>query len=183
MYVGTASPYNFNGLVRHYFLRRGANVADIQVNLVPKGERSAQSHDIAKRVRPAIQEIAAKYRRASKFLRLHPVRRFCKRWLPRSMAQITSGRLKSPARFEDIFDKTEGVVDVDSYIEDPQVKYHFAVDKEKAALNGVSAEQVAATLRIAIDGMNVGLTHQPQEKEDVPIVLRCRELSVRVLMT
>ena len=62
MYVGTASPYNFNGLVRHYFLRRGPNVADIQVNLVPKGQRSAQSHDIAKRVRPAIQQIAAKYR-------------------------------------------------------------------------------------------------------------------------
>ncbi len=61
MYVGTASPYNFNGLVRHYFLRRGPNVADIQVNLVPKGDRKAQSHDIAKRVRPAIQQIAAKY--------------------------------------------------------------------------------------------------------------------------
>ncbi len=61
MYVGTASPYNFNGLVRHYFLRRGPNVADIQVNLVPKGDRKAQSHDIAKRARPAIQQIAAKY--------------------------------------------------------------------------------------------------------------------------
>ncbi|HMV87361.1 MAG TPA: efflux RND transporter permease subunit, partial [Blastocatellia bacterium] len=61
MYVGTASPYNFNGLVRHYYLRRGANVADIQVNLVGKSERSAQSHDIAKRIRPAIQQIAAKY--------------------------------------------------------------------------------------------------------------------------
>src|SRR3954463_5441547 len=60
-YVGTASPYNFNGLVRHYFLRRGPNVADIQVNLVPKGDRKAQSHDIAKRVRPAIQQIAARY--------------------------------------------------------------------------------------------------------------------------
>ena len=61
MYVGTASPYNFNGLVRHYFLRRGPNVADIQVNLVPKGDRKAQSHEIAKRVRPAIQQIAVKY--------------------------------------------------------------------------------------------------------------------------
>ena len=58
MYVGTAAPYNFNGLVRHYFLRRGSNVADIQVNLVSKDERSAQSHDIAKRVRPALQQIA-----------------------------------------------------------------------------------------------------------------------------
>jgi len=72
----------------------------------------------------------------------------------------------------DIFDKTDGVVDVDWYVEDDQPKYRFMVEKEKAALNGVSAEQVAATLRIAVDGMQVGLAHQPQEKEDLPIVLR-----------
>ena len=75
-------------------------------------------------------------------------------------------------QIRDIFDQTDGVVDVDSYIEDQQTKYQFVLDKEKAALNGVSGEQVAATLRIAIEGMNVGLLHQPQEKEDVPIVLR-----------
>ena len=61
IYTGVASPFNFNGLVRHYFMRRGANVADIQINLVPKGERKAQSHDIAKRVRPRVATIAAKY--------------------------------------------------------------------------------------------------------------------------
>ncbi|MGH9854870.1 MAG: efflux RND transporter permease subunit, partial [Blastocatellia bacterium] len=72
----------------------------------------------------------------------------------------------------DIFDRTPGVVDVDSYVEDDQPKYRFVVDKEKAALNGVSAEQVASTLRIAVGGTNAGLLHQPQEKEDVPIALR-----------
>ena len=61
VYAGIASPFNFNGLVRHYFMRRGANVADIQVNLVPKHERKAQSHDIAKRVRPRVAAIAAQY--------------------------------------------------------------------------------------------------------------------------
>ena len=61
VYAGVASPYNFNGLVRHYFMRRGANVADIQVNLVGKHERKAQSHDIAKRIRPRVTEIAAKF--------------------------------------------------------------------------------------------------------------------------
>ena len=80
MYVGTASPYNFNGLVRHYFLRRGPNVADIQVNLVPKGEREAQSHEIAKRVRPAIQQIAAKYQARVKVPRRRLVHRCCKLW-------------------------------------------------------------------------------------------------------
>ena len=61
VYAGTASPFNFNGLVRHYFLRRGADVADLQVNLLPKDERRAQSHDIARRVRPRLAAIAAKY--------------------------------------------------------------------------------------------------------------------------
>ncbi len=172
MYVGTASPYNFNGLVRHYFLRRGANVADIQVNLVPKGQRSAQSHDIAKRVRPAIQQIAAKYMARVKVSETPPGPPVLQTLVAEVYGPSYQRQIEVARQIQDIFDKTEGVVDVDSYIEDPQVKYHFVVDKEKAALNGVSAEQVAATLRIAIEGMNVGLTHQPQEKEDVPIVLR-----------
>jgi multidrug efflux pump subunit AcrB len=172
MYVGTASPYNFNGLVRHYFLRRGTNVADIQVNLVPKGQRSAQSHDIAKRVRPAIQQIAAKYLARVKVSETPPGPPVLQTLVAEVYGPNYQRQIEVARQIEDIFDKAEGVVDVDSYIEDPQVKYHFAVDKEKAALNGVSAEQVAATLRIAIEGMNVGLTHEPQEKEDVPIVLR-----------
>jgi multidrug efflux pump subunit AcrB len=75
-------------------------------------------------------------------------------------------------QIRDILDKTDGVVDVDWYVEDDQTKYRFIVDKEKASLNGVSAEQVAATLRIALEGMSVGLLHQPTEKEDVSIFLR-----------
>lgn len=172
MYVGTASPYNFNGLVRHYFLRRGANVADIQVNLVAKGERSAQSHDIAKRVRPAIQQIAAKYMARVKISETPPGPPVLQTLVAEVYGPNYQRQIEVARQIEDIFDKTEGVVDVDSYIEEPQSKYRFVVDKEKAALNGVSAEQVAATLRIATEGTNVGLTHQPQEKEDVPIVLR-----------
>ncbi|HEX4899247.1 MAG TPA: efflux RND transporter permease subunit [Pyrinomonadaceae bacterium] len=172
MYVGTASPYNFNGLVRHYFLRRGANVADIQVNLVPKDERSAQSHDIAKRVRPAIQQIATKYLARVKVSETPPGPPVLQTLVAEVYGPNYPRQIEVARQIEAIFDKTEGVVDVDSYIEDPQVKYHFVVDKEKAALNGVSAQQIAATLRIAIEGINVGLTHQPQEKEDVPIVLR-----------
>jgi multidrug efflux pump subunit AcrB len=172
MYVGTASPYNFNGLVRHYFLRRGPNVADIQVNLVPKGQRSAQSHDIAKRVRPAIQQIAARYMARVKVSETPPGPPVLQTLVAEVYGPSYQRQIEVARQIENIFDKTEGVVDVDSYIEDPQVKYHFVVDKEKAALNGVLAEQVAATLRIAVEGMNVGLTHQPQEKEDVPIVLQ-----------
>lgn len=172
MYVGTASPYNFNGLVRHYFLRRGANVADIQVNLVSKDERNAQSHDIAKRVRPPIQAIAKKYNARIKVAEVPPGPPVLQTLVAEIYGPDYARQLQIAKQVQDIFDKTEGVVDVDSYVEDDQPKYQFIVDKQKAALNGVSEEQVANTLRLAVEGLNVGLAHQPQEKEDVPITLR-----------
>jgi multidrug efflux pump subunit AcrB len=172
MYVGTASPYNFNGLVRHYFLRRGPNVADIQVNLVGKDERASQSHDIAKRARPAIQQIAAKYSARVKVAEVPPGPPVLQTLVAEIYGPDYQRQIEIARQIRDIFDKTSGVVDVDSYVEDDQPKYRFVVDKEKAALNGVSAEQVAATLRIAVEGMSAGLLHQPQEREDVPISLR-----------
>ncbi|MGH9832375.1 MAG: efflux RND transporter permease subunit, partial [Blastocatellia bacterium] len=172
MYVGTASPYNFNGLVRHYFLRRGPNVADIQVNLVGKGERDAQSHDIAKRVRPQIQEIAKRYSARVKVAEVPPGPPVLQTLVAEIYGPDYQRQIEIARQIRDIFDRTPDVVDVDSYVEDDQPKYRFVVDKEKAALNGVSAEQVASTLRIAVGGTNAGLLHQPQEKEDVPIALR-----------
>ena len=172
LYVGTASPYNFNGLVRHYFLRRGANVADIQVNLLPKGERKAQSHDIAKRVRPALQQIAAKYQARVKVSEVPPGPPVLQTLVAEVYGPDYKRQLEVARQIRSVFDSTPGVVDVDSYIEDEQTKYRFIIDKEKAALNGVSAEQVATTLRVAVQGANVGLAHQEQEKEDVAIMLR-----------
>jgi multidrug efflux pump subunit AcrB len=172
MYVGTASPYNFNGLVRHYFMRRGANVADIQVNLVSKDERDAQSHDLAKRVRPNIQAIAQKYNARVKIAEVPPGPPVLQTLVAEIYGPDYARQQQIAKQIQDIFDKTDGVVDVDSYVEDDQTKFQFVVDKQKAALNGVSEEQVAHTLRIAVAGLNVGLAHQPREKEDVPIMLR-----------
>jgi multidrug efflux pump subunit AcrB len=172
MYVGTASPYNFNGLVRHYFMRRGANVADIQVNLVGKDERDAQSHDIARRVRPPIQAIAKKYNARIKVAEVPPGPPVLQTLVAEIYGPDYTRQLQIAKQIQGIFDNTDGVVDVDSYVEDDQTKFQFIVDKQKAALNGVAEEQVAHTLRIAVSGMDVGLAHQPREKEDVPITLR-----------
>jgi multidrug efflux pump subunit AcrB len=172
MYIGTASPYNFNGLVRHYFLRRGSNVADIQINLTPKGERKAQSHDIAKQVRPVIQQIASRYGARVKVSEVPPGPPVLQTLVAEVYGPDYTRQIEIARQIRDIFDQTGGVVDVDWYIEDDQPKYRFVVDKEKAALNGISTEQVASTLRIALEGLSVGLIHQSQEKEDVPIMLR-----------
>jgi len=172
MYVGTSSPYNFNGLVRHYFLRRGRNEADIQVNLVPKGDRKAQSHDIAKRVRPAVQAVAARHGARVKVAEVPPGPPVLSTLVAEVYGPEYRGQIEVARQVREILEKTEGVVDVDWYVEDDQPKYRFAVDQEKAALNGVSAEQVAVTLRLAVEGTEVGLLHLPREQEDVPILLR-----------
>ena len=172
MYVGTSSPYNFNGLVRHYFLRRGPAVADVQVNLTGKGERKAQSHDIAKRVRPAVQAVAARYGANVKVSEVPPGPPVLQTLVAEVYGPDYGRQIEVAREIRGILEKTEGVVDVDWYVEDDQPKYRFVVDQEKAALNGVSTEQVAATLRLAVGGMPAGLLHQPREKEDVNIVLR-----------
>ena len=172
MYVGTSSPYNFNGLVRHYFLRRGPNQADIQVNLVPKEDRKDQSHDIAKRVRPKIQAVAARHGARVKVAEVPPGPPVLSTLVAEVYGPDYRGQIEVARQVREIIEKSEGVVDVDWFVEDDQPRIRFAVDQEKAALNGVSAEQVAATLRLAVEGTEVGLLHQPREQEDVPILLR-----------
>jgi multidrug efflux pump subunit AcrB len=171
IYAGAAGPYNFNGLVRHYFLRQGANEADIQVNLLPKGERSAQSHAIAKRVREAIVPIGEKYGAKLKVAEIPPGPPVYQTLVAEVYGPDYTQQIDIARQIREQFKKTPGVVDVDWTVEDPQPQYRFVVDKEKAALAGVSAEQIAATLRLAVSGAVVGLAHQPSEKEDVDISL------------
>jgi multidrug efflux pump subunit AcrB len=172
IYVGTAAPFNFNGLVRHYFMRRGANVADLQVNLVNKHERKAQSHDIAKRIHPRVAEIAAKYGARVAVAEVPPGPPVLQTLVAEIYGPTEETRLKAAERVRDIFKQTPGVVDVDWYVEADQPKTRFVIDKEKAALHGISAETISQTLRIAVGGESVGLLHQPREKEDVNLVLQ-----------
>ncbi len=169
LYVGTAAPHNFNGLVRHYFLRRGPNVADIQVNLVSKGDRKAQSHDIAKRLRPAIREVARLYGANVKIAEIPPGPPVLQTLVAEIYGPDEAGRLAVARQVKEIFEKTEGVVDVDWYVEDDQRKLVLTVDKEKAALNGISTGTIVETVTALVQGQGVGLAHMPEEKEDVPI--------------
>ena len=171
-YVGTTSPYNFNGLVRHYFLRSGANVADIQVNLVPKGDRSRQSHEIAKAVRPELQKIAARYHARIKVAEVPPGPPVLQTLVAEIYGPDYQRQLEVARQIQNVFDTTAGVVDVDSYVEADQPKYRFVIDREKAAVTGVTVEQIAETLQIAVEGRGAGLLHLPREKEDVVILLR-----------
>ncbi len=171
-YVGISSPFNFNGLVRHYFLRSGANIADLQINLVPKSERKAQSHDIAKRVRPRVAEIAKKFNARVAVAEVPPGPPVLQTLVAEIYGPTESSRLALAQKVIDIFHDTPGVVDTDWYIEADQPKVEFVIDKEKAALHGISAETISQTLQIAVGGDSVDLLHVPKEKEDVNIVLQ-----------
>jgi multidrug efflux pump subunit AcrB len=171
-YAGTASPFNFNGLVRHYFLRRGSNVADIQVNLLGKHERDQQSHAIAKRVRDQLLPLARKYAARVKVAEVPPGPPVLSTLVAEVYGPTQEGQVRVARQIRDIFEKTNGVVDVDWYVEDDAPKYRLLVEKDKAALHGISEDDIARALRVASAGEAAGLLHAPAEKEDVPVMLR-----------
>ncbi|MFM9081549.1 MAG: efflux RND transporter permease subunit [Opitutaceae bacterium] len=171
VYAGTAAPFNFNGLVRHYYLRRGPNVADIQVNLVGKELRSRQSHYIAKRIRPAVAAIARRHGVAVAVAEVPPGPPVLQSIVAEIYGPDEAQRIELAREVRNIMERTAGVVDIDWYVEDPQPRVRYVVDREKASLHGVSAAAVAAALQLAAQGRAADLLHVPAEREDVPIVL------------
>jgi multidrug efflux pump subunit AcrB len=176
-YAGVASPYNFNGLVRHYFLRRGPTVADIQVNLVGKSERRLQSHDIAKRVREQLIPVAQRSGARIKVAEVPPGPPVLETMVAEIYGPAQHGQIEIARQIRDMFEKTAGVVDVDWYVEDDQPKCRIRLDREKAALNGITDQDVARVLRLASSGDSAGLLHASDEKEDVPITVRLARAS------
>ena len=171
-YVGASSPFNFNGLVRHYYLRQGSNVADIQVNLQPKGDRKLQSHAIAKQVRTRLLPVAERYGARIKVAEVPPGPPVLETLVAEIYGPEMNERVNIARRIRDLWKRTDGVVDVDWYVEDDQPKYKLVVDKEKAALNGISEDDIAKTMSLASSGYHAGLLHSDSAKEDVPLMLR-----------
>ena len=171
-YVGTASPFNFNGLVRHYFLRDRSHEADIQLNLLPKDARRAQSHEIAQRIRPDVQRIAGPYGANVKVVEVPPGPPVQSVLVAEVYGPDYARQIALAREVRRLFERTPGVVDVDDFIEADQIKYRFTVDRAKAALAGIPSETIVRTLRMALEGMKIGLVHMPQEKSPVQIVLR-----------
>jgi multidrug efflux pump subunit AcrB len=174
-YVGTASPMDFNGMVRHYYLRQGANLGDIRIVLAEKEHRKQGSHDIALRIRPEIERIEKLYGANIKIVEMPPG--------PPVLSTVVAEVYGPPeANYADIIqvakrvradmEHTAGVVDVDDFVEAEQDKLHFLVDPDKAALLGISSSQIANTLRLAVVGGTVGLLHVPEERQPLSMQLQ-----------
>ncbi len=172
IYSGTAAPVNFSGLVRHYMMRQGPNVADIQVNLVDKEKRSDQSHDLAKRVRGPIKELGDLYNASVKIVEVPPGPPVMSTMVAEVYGPTFEGRLEAARKIKEVFVNTPGVVDIDWYVEDDQTRYNFVVDTDRAAVRGVSTQQVSMTLGVALNGHDGGYMHSDSSAEPVPINVR-----------
>ena len=170
-YTGTSGPYNFNGLVRHYYMRRMANQADIQVNLLPAKQRKDQSHAIAKRLRPLLLAIGNQYGARIQVSEVPPGPPVIQTLVAEIYGPDMDGQVRVAQQIKSIFQHTPGVVDTDWYVEDPQPRLAIHVDEVKAAQHGIAVSDVAHALALATSGMQVGLLHDQTAREPVPTVV------------
>jgi len=172
IYVGTAAPYNFNGLVRHYYLRQYPYQAEINVNLVSKEKRKEQSHAIAKRVRPELKRIADLFGGRVQVVEVPPGPPVLATLVSEVYGPNYEEQRKIARKVMDIYETTPGVVDVDWYMESDQPKLYIEADPVKAALHGIDVSKITRTVSMNLNGKAIGLLHAPLEKEDVDIFLR-----------
>ncbi|MFW6088202.1 MAG: efflux RND transporter permease subunit [Gemmatimonadota bacterium] len=177
VYVGTAAPFNFNGLIRHYYLRRGSNVADVQVNLTDKGDRSAQSHDVARRLRPIVQDAAGRSgpEVSAKVVEVPPGPPVLSTLVAEVYGESSDQQERVAREVRRLFASHPGVVDVDWSLTSPQREVRLVVDEEKAALSGVPKAAVTHALRIALAGDVPVHLSAPSRRALVPVRLRFEE--------
>jgi multidrug efflux pump subunit AcrB len=170
-YAGTASPINFNGLVRQYGLRAGGDVGDLQVNLVDKSERSEQSHAIAMRLRPELQAIGVRHGANVKVVEVPPGPPVRSPIVAEIYGPDAEGRRQVAKAVRAVFEKTEGVVDVDDSSIAAAPRTLLVVDRRKAAMLGVPQQAVVATLRAGLAGETAAYLHD-ESKYPAPAVLQ-----------
>ena len=170
-YVGASAPISFNGLMRHYDLRRGDNVGDIQVNLIDKKERTMESHDIAKEMRPAIQKIAKRYGANVKVVEVPPGPPVLSTMVTEVYGPDAATRLAIAKQIKKQMVNAEGIVDVDMMYDDPQKELLFQVDRDKAMRRGVIPAQIADNLQAAVSGRTAGVLHTSDDLVPIPIQL------------
>ena len=170
-YAGTSGPFNFNGLVRHYYMRRQPNQADIQVNLLPAKDRSEQSHAIARRLRPVLDQIASQFGARVQVSEVPPGPPVLQTLVTEVYGPDLEGQLKLAGQIKSIYQQTPGVVDTDWYVNDPQQQLNVHVDQVKAAQDGIAVADVARALALATSGTQAGLLHDPQVREAIPLMV------------
>jgi multidrug efflux pump subunit AcrB len=172
VYAGTAAPFNFNGLVRHYFLRHGPEEADLQVNLVPRHERSAQSHVVAGRLRPDLKRIAEEAGGTVQIAEVPAGPPVQQTLVAEIYGPDYAKQIDLAHQVKQVFLRTPGVVDVNWFVAAPEEQFDYDIDPQQAALAGLTPGQIASDLQIGVQGQDVSLLHDSRSREDIPIRLR-----------
>jgi len=176
-YVGTAAPFNFNGMIRRYYLRRGPTVADLQVNLVTPERRSVQSHDVALRIREAVDEVARSSGTGArvKVAEVPPGPPVLATLVAEVYGRDRAAQIDAARRVMELFEEEPGVVDVDWSLGAPQREMRFVVDREKAALSGLSQRRIVESLRVGLAGTVATQLSAPESRGTVPVRVRLGE--------
>ncbi|ABO24306.1 efflux RND transporter permease subunit [Shewanella loihica] len=175
LYAGTAAPMNFNGLVRHYFLRQSQELGDIQVNLVDKGDRDRDSHSIASEVRRALQATAKQYHANVKVVEVPPGPPVWSPILAEVYGPNAEMRETAANALQQLFHDTQDVVDIDIYLPAAQQKWQVNIDRAKASLMGVPYSNIVDLVATSVGGKAVSYLHKPNQKSPVPIKLQLEE--------
>ena len=168
-YAGTASPINFNGLVRQYYLRSGSEMGDIQVNLVDKHHRDRKSHEIATSVRPEIERIAARHQAKVKVVEVPPGPPVMSPIVAEIYGPDYEGQMKVAKQVRAHFAKTADIVAIDDTIEEDANKLVLRVLQSKAALMGVAQKDIVEVMRMGLSGEDVTPVHDGDAKFEVPV--------------
>ena len=168
-YVGTASPINFNGLVRQYYLRAGSTVADLQVNLVDKKLRNRQSHDIASSTRKPLQAIAKRWNANVKIVEVPPGPPVQSPIVAEVYGLDYASQQRRAKELRSIFEQADGVVDIDDSVEVAAPRKIVKIDQKKSALLGLSHDQIVSAIRMVLAGEDVGYLHTSAVKYAVPL--------------
>ena len=176
-YVGTASPMNFNGLVRHYYMRDGASVADVVVNLKDKHHRDRGSHAIALAMRPELQAIAAPYGANLKVVEVPPGPPVMSPIVAEIYGPEADVRNRLALDVAQVMAQTDGVVDVDTFVETPRTEQVIVPDREKAARHGVAEADIVQSIHMALKGVAPTVMHRAGKRYAMPVTVRLpREL-------
>ncbi|NQZ74516.1 MAG: efflux RND transporter permease subunit [Ekhidna sp.] len=174
-YAGTSAPITFNGLVRHYDLRGGSNMADIQVNLLHKEDRSYASHEIATRIRPDVQQIAQKYQANVKIVEVPPGPPVLSTLVAEVYGPDYKEQIQVAKQVKGILENTQDVVDIDWYVEAGQTEYKLDIDKEKAMMYGVVPQQVVGNLTYLIGQHPISTLYDEYANNPVEIVMEVED--------
>ncbi len=175
VYAGTASPIGFNGLVRQYYLREGAHLGDIQVNLVDKHMRERKSHEVALAVRSPLQAIAREYNGNLKVVEVPPGPPVLSPLVAEIYGLNYQGQTEAAWEVRKVFENTQDIIDVDDSVEYPSAKFVIQVDRAKASRLGVAQSAVAEALASVLDGEDASYLHGENLKYAVPIRIEYAE--------